>query len=90
MKLSPEPFIEIKAGRKTIELRLYDDKRKSISVGDSIIFINTENENETVSVIVNDLFVFENFGELYKNLPLLKCGYNEDNVDKASPDDMDI
>lgn len=89
MNLSPVPLKEIRAGRKTIELRLYDDKRKSISVGDNIIFINTENENETVSVIVKNLFVFETFDELYKNLPLLKCGYTEDNVDKASPDDME-
>ena len=89
MKLSPEPLKKIRAGLKTIELRLYDDKRKSISVGDIIIFINTENENETVSVIVKNLFVFETFDELYKNLPLLKCGYTEDNVDKASPDDME-
>ena len=33
--------------------------------------------------------MFETFDELYKNLPLLKCGYTEDNVDKASPDDME-
>lgn len=28
MKLNPSPFEKIVSGRKTIELRLYDDKRK--------------------------------------------------------------
>lgn len=36
MKLAPLPMQEIREGRKTIELRLYDEKRKQISVGDTI------------------------------------------------------
>ena len=39
MKLSPEPLKKIKAGLKTIELRLYDDKRKNIFVGDNITYL---------------------------------------------------
>ena len=34
MKLALEPFVMIADGRKTIELRLYDDKRKKIKLGD--------------------------------------------------------
>lgn len=90
MNLTPTPLKKIREGRKTIELRLYDDKRKNISIGDTIIFVNTENENDTLSVIVKNLFVFRTFDELYKNLPLLKCGYTEYNVNKASPDDMEL
>lgn len=30
MKLKPSPFEMIRSGKKTIELRLYDEKRKSI------------------------------------------------------------
>ncbi len=89
MNLTPVPFKKIKDGQKTIELRLYDDKRKDISIGDTIVFINTDNKNDTVSVIVKNLFVFKTFDELYKNLPLLKCGYTEDSLHKASPDDME-
>lgn len=90
MNLTPTPLKKIREGRKTIELRLYDDKRKNISIGDTIIFVNTENENDTLSVIVKNLFVFRTFDELYKNLPLLKCGYTKYNVNKASPDDMEL
>lgn len=89
MNLTPSPLKKIRDGKKTIELRLYDEKRKNISVGDTIIFINTEDPHDTLAVIVKELFVFGSFAELYDNLPLLKCGYTEDNVDKASPDDME-
>lgn len=30
MNLNPEPFEKIKCGQKTIEMRLYDDRRKPI------------------------------------------------------------
>ena len=29
------------------------------------------------------------FEELYNNLPLDKCGYNESNINKANPNDME-
>ena len=89
MNLTPSPMQKIKDGKKTIELRLYDEKRKLISVGDTIKFINTENSNDTLCVKVIGLFVFTSFAELYDNLPLLKCGYNEDDINTASPDDME-
>ncbi|CDD01558.1 hypothetical cytosolic protein [Ruminococcus sp. CAG:382] len=90
MNLTPLPMQQIRDGRKTIELRLYDEKRKLISVGDTIKFINTEDSNDTLSVTVTNLFVFTSFSELYMHLPLLKCGYNDENINIASPDDMNI
>ena len=38
MKLRREPFDMIKSGAKTYELRLYDQKRALIKVGDTIVF----------------------------------------------------
>ena len=90
MNLTPAPMQEIRTGNKTIELRLNDEKRKQISVGDTIKFINTEDSNDTRRVKVVDLFLFSSFAELYDNLPLLNCGYNEDNINTASPDDMEM
>lgn len=88
MKLNPSPFEMIKTGRKTIELRLYDEKRQEISVGDNITFINTENESNIIYAEVLNIYIFESFEELYKTLPLLKCGYTEKDIDSATPDDM--
>ena len=90
MNLTPAPMQEIRTGNKTIELRLNDEKRKQISVGDTIKFINTEESNDTLRVKVVDLFLFSSFAELYDNLPLLNCGYNEDNINTASPEDMEM
>ena len=90
MNLTPAPMQEIRTGNKTIELRLNDEKRKQISVGDTIKFINTEDSNDTLRVKDVDLFLFSSFAELYDNLPLLNCGYNEDNINTASPDDMEM
>ena len=88
MKLHSAPFEMIKSGKKTIELRLYDEKRRKIKVGDEIIFTNTVN-GEILSRIVKDIHKFDSFCELYKWLPLLKCGYTEDDVEKALPSDME-
>ena len=38
MKLNDAPFETIKNGKKTIELRLYDEKRRKIKIGDTICF----------------------------------------------------
>ena len=88
MKLNPEPFEMIKSGMKTIELRLFDEKRQKIKVGDSIIFTETVT-GEKLNVKVEKLHRFDSFGELYKSLPLLKCGYSEKTVTEAKPSDME-
>lgn len=87
MKLHSSPFEMIKSGQKTIELRLYDEKRRQIKVGDNIVFTNTVT-GETLTATVIKLHVFDSFSELYKNLPLLKCGYTNDDITAASPLDM--
>ena len=87
MQLQPSPFEMIRDGTKTIELRLFDEKRKKIRPGDTITFTNTAN-NEVLSVRVLELSVFDSFKTLYNRLPLLDCGYTKDDVGTASPDDM--
>ena len=88
MKLNSTPFEMIKSGEKTIELRLYDEKRQQIKVGDKIVFTNNTTE-ETLKTTVVKLHRFDTFDELYKSLPLLKCGYTTENIDKANPADME-
>ena len=89
MNLRPLPFKMIRDGNKTIELRLYDEKRKSISIGDIITFTNLADLSDTLCARVIELFVFNSFDELYKNLPLLECGYTKEDIDTASPSDME-
>ena len=88
MKLNPEPFELIENGVKTIELRLLDEKRRKIRKGDIIRFERTDDETEILRVTVKDLFVFKSFEDLYSIMPLEKCGYTSENINRASPEDM--
>jgi len=89
MKLHPTPFEMIKSGQKTIELRLFDEKRRQIKVGDQIVFTNTVSA-ETLTKTVQKLHCFESFEALYQALPLLQCGYTVEDVATAHPSDMEL
>ena len=88
MKLNPTPFEQIKRGAKTIELRLFDEKRQTIKEGDTIVFSNTDT-GETLYTTVLRLHRFDTFAALYQALPLLSCGYTKETVASAHPSDME-
>lgn len=88
MMLDSAPFEMIRSGEITIELRLYYEKRQQVKTGDNIIFTNTST-GETLNTTVTKLHRFNTFKELYKSLPLLQCGYTRENIDKATPSDME-
>ena len=88
MKLDPAPFAMMRSGRKKIELRLYDEKRRKIKTGDEILFTENGGGAQLRARVVG-IDVFPDFAELYAALPLLECGYTEQTVLSASPKDMD-
>ena len=85
MRLHNDPFILIKNGTKTIELRLNDEKRRQIKVGDTITFTNRSN-NEQISTVVINLHKYDSFEELYKHFDKVSLGYSENDI--ADPNDM--
>lgn len=89
MNLYESPFEKIKRGTKTIELRLYDEKRRRVSVGDEIEFHSLSDPSRTLLCRVIAMHLFDSFEELYASLPLTKCGYTEENVGSADPADME-
>lgn len=89
MHLDHAPFVKIKTGEKTIELRLYDEKRRRIQVGDRILFADCSDPSETLQAEVVALHRFRDFRELYADLPLEKCGYGTaEEVKAAKAEDM--
>lgn len=68
MKLKEDPFERIKNGSKTIEFRLYDEKRSKIKIGDQIEFVKLPNLQETILVDVIDLYKEDSFENLFKKL----------------------
>lgn len=88
MRLNPSPFAMIENREKTIELRLNDEKRILVNIGDEITFINTEDNRKTLKTEIVNIYKFKSFEELYAVLPLLKCGYTKEDVKTATPEDM--
>ncbi len=89
MKLNPQPFNQIACGNKTIELRLFDEKRQKIKIGDTIEFTSILNPDQKLKAVVKNLYKFPSFLELYQNLPLEKCGYSKEQIKTASHKDME-
>jgi len=85
MNLWNESFQKIKDKSKTIEMRLCDEKRSLISIGDIIEFTNAKTNEILVCMVVN-LYKYENFDELYKYHNKIAIGYSEHEV--ANPSDM--
>ena len=77
MNLRPAPFEAIASNTKKIEMRLYDEKRKTINLGDSIIFKNQET-TQTCTKKVIGLHIYENFEGLYKLFDKTLLGYEKD------------
>ena len=69
MGLFDEPFESIKYKRKNVEVRLNDEKRRQIKIGDTIVFQKVFNPHETLEVKVIDLRVFNTFEEMYSSIP---------------------
>lgn len=79
MKLNNGPFDSIKRGTKTIEMRLNDEKRQKLKVGDLIEFTNRET-NEKIIVRIKNLFKYDNFEELYKHFDKRELGYDDNDT----------
>ena len=90
MRLRAQPYEQIAAGTKIFELRLYDEKRRAIRVGDTVAFVNAEDDSRCLFCEVVALHLFPSFRVLYRSLPLLACGYTEQTLPTASYTDMEV
>ena len=68
MNLQPKYFDFIKGGTKRIELRLYDEKRRSIQLGDIIEFAKSEDEKFKAEVI--GLLRYNSFADLFEDFDI--------------------
>lgn len=69
MELQPKYFGFVKNGTKRIELRLYDEKRKSIKLNDIITFVHAKT-GEEINVKVIGLIRYNNFSDLFKDFDI--------------------
>lgn len=87
MKLKSEPFEKMRSGAKTIELRLNDEKRRLVKVGDFIEFTLIHDPVQKLTARVIALHHFDSFQKLYAALPKEKMGYTENET--SNLDHMD-
>ncbi len=74
MGLYGEYFKAIKEGNKKIEVRLNDEKRRKVNVGDTIEFIKVPEQDETLQVKVTDLKIYDTFQAMYEDIPFQDFG----------------
>lgn len=67
LKLQPRYFDYINEGTKRVELRLYDEKRQQINIGDTIIFQKEPELETTMKVKVIGLLRYNSFEELFND-----------------------
>lgn len=74
MGLYGEYFNSIKEGKKTVEVRLNDEKRRKIRIGDTIEFIKVPEQDETIKVQVTNLKTYDTFKDMYEDIPFGEFG----------------
>ena len=89
MKLNHTPFARIANGSKTVEMRLNDEKRRRIAVGDRIRFTRADGE-ATLTCRVVALHPYPTFADLYGAFSMTAIGYSPEEALTASPADMDV
>ena len=67
MKLQPEYFNFILNGTKRIEIRLNDEKRQNIKLGDKIKFLKEPDLYESFEAQVIGLLRYNSFEEMFKD-----------------------
>lgn len=74
MKLLEGPYRDIANGSKTIEIRLFDEKRRKVKVGDRIELSKLPDLVEKIQVNVLYLERYASKEELVDSIPLEKFG----------------
>lgn len=69
-------FAKIKTKEKIYEIRLNDEKRKKIKIGDTIIFVKHSDNSDQIETTVTDLIYFDSFISMSKSIPAKDIGFN--------------
>lgn len=85
MNLSEAAFRQIKDGTKTLEIRLFDEKRKALELGDLITF-SCNDEKLTVEVL--GLSRFARFVDLFSSLGGVGAGWSDKDTLNQMAQDM--
>ena len=86
LKLDEKYYNYILHGTKRIELRLNDEKRKSMNIGDILVFYKQPLLNECFKTKIVDLLYFDSFNQAMSNLPFELIAGKDDNKENLLKD----
>ena len=82
MKLSEPYYSLVKKNEKTVEIRVYDEKRQKLKIKDTIIFTKQDGSGKFKRSIIN-LVISKNFETSIRNATLKKCMPNIRTIKEA-------
>ncbi len=77
MHLFREPFEKVRGGKQNIDVRLYDEKRRGIRIGDIIAFKELPDNKEEVECRVIGLSMFGSFRDLFSAFERQRFGHSK-------------
>ena len=75
MKVQTKYYNLLKSGKKVVELRLFDEKRQQIKIGDDILFSNLSDTNDSFVARVINLHRAESFDKLCHIITPAQAGF---------------
>jgi ASC-1-like (ASCH) protein len=79
MRLHPIPFELIRSGSKVIEIRLNDEKRQQLHIGDQIEFVLRPEQTDTFKAEISGLDIFNSFKDAYSSYEPIVYGAQSQN-----------
>lgn len=79
--LHSDVFDIVKDGKKDIEVRINDEKRRMLKIGDTLIFLRRPNDDEMIRAKVVGLDYYDYFSHLVDNYDMERIylkGYTKD------------
>ncbi len=83
MSLNDEAYKQMESGIKTVEIRLFDEKRQKVKIGDFIHFTALHDENKNIQTRVLALHHFKTFEELFHANLYIQSGFEGYTVEEA-------
>lgn len=90
MSLLEDPFNKIKDKTKFIEVRLNDEKRQKVNIGDTIVFSKLPTKEEQITVEVIDKYKCKTFEELYNKYDFSLFGCEEYTINQMINETYEI
>ncbi|MGN0919639.1 MAG: ASCH domain-containing protein [Alphaproteobacteria bacterium] len=75
MKVKTQYYRLLKTGKKTVELRLFDEKRQKIKIGDTICFSDLSDATDTFEAKVVALYPADSFEALCTQITPAQAGF---------------